>query len=51
MIECSIVPSYLDCFTGFSGNLLPVLIYDLKLRNICLRMVLGVAILKDGASG
>ena len=32
--------------SGFSGNLLPVLVYNFKLRNICLRLVVNGAVLK-----
>ena len=50
-IECSIVPSFMYSFTGFSGDLLCVLVYDFKLKNICFRMVVNGAVLKHCASG
>ena len=50
-VESSIVPSYMDYFPWFSGYLLPVLIYGFKVRNICLSMVMGGTMLRDGTGG
>ena len=50
MIECRTVPSYIYSFPGFSGNLLPVLACDFKLRNICFRVVVNGAVLKYSTS-
>ena len=46
VIECNIVLSYLYSFPGFSGNLLPVLVCDFELGNICFRVVVNGAVLE-----
>ena len=46
-IECGIVLSYMYGFPGLSGNLLPVLVCDCKLRYVSFRVVMGYTVLEN----